>query len=187
MVCLAVARARAHRPYVPSTATRFTYPVPTLRSASPWLQHGDRASINGDAQDADGATASLSMQGVDAPRRTLAYFSGNLAHNEPIKYARGIRHRLVRAFGRTAGWRLVGKAGAAYSSHLASSEFCIVPPGGDGWSSRVDDSVRASARPSASPCGCPCSCACAGGARVRSTLAHPSCTPARRCGMAASP
>jgi hypothetical protein len=93
---------------------------PAKFSASPWLR-------------------SAAARG---PRRTLAYFSGNLAVNEPLKYARGIRHRLRTSFGRTAGWKLVGKAGGAYSSDLASSEFCIVPPGGDGWSSRVDDSVR---------------------------------------------
>ena len=48
---------------------------------------------------------------VWAPRRTLAYFSGNLAYNEPLKYSRGIRHRLRAAFGSTTGWRLVGNAG----------------------------------------------------------------------------
>ena len=37
---------------------------------------------------------------------------------------------------------LVGKRGALYSRDLSTSDFCIVPPGGDGWSSRVDDAVR---------------------------------------------
>ena len=37
---------------------------------------------------------------------------------------------------------LVGKRGYLYSRDLSTSDFCIVPPGGDGWSSRVDDSVR---------------------------------------------
>ena len=27
-------------------------------------------------------------------------------------------------------------------TYQASSQFCLVPPGGDGWSSRVDDAVR---------------------------------------------
>ena len=40
------------------------------------------------------------------------------------------------------GWMLVGNRGALYSRDLSSSDFCIVPPGGDGWSSRVDDAVR---------------------------------------------
>ena len=79
---------------------------------------------------------------LNAPRPTLAYFSGNLAVNEPLKYARGVRHRLRAAFRGKPGWKLVGKAGSAYSVDLGSSEFCLVPPGGDGWSSRVDDSVR---------------------------------------------
>lgn len=65
------------------------------------------------------------------------YFSGNLAQREPLKYARGVRHRLRAAFKGTAGWRLVGGRGGAYSGDLSRSEFCIVPPGGDGWSSRV--------------------------------------------------
>ena len=76
------------------------------------------------------------------PRDNLAYFSGNLAHNEPLKYSRGIRHRLRKSFQHTPGWRLFGNRGGAYSRDLARSEFCIVPPGGDGWSSRVDDAVR---------------------------------------------
>ena len=75
-------------------------------------------------------------------RTTLAYFSGNLAEKEPLKYARGVRHRLRKAFLGKPGWVLVGKRGALYSRDLSSSEFCIVPPGGDGWSSRVDDAVR---------------------------------------------
>ena len=37
---------------------------------------------------------------------------------------------------------LVGKRGGLYSLDLSSSDFCLVPPGGDGWSSRVDDAVR---------------------------------------------
>lgn len=76
------------------------------------------------------------------PRKTLAYFSGNLAEREPLKYARGVRHRLRQAFLGKPGWVLVGKRGGLYSRDLSTSEFCIVPPGGDGWSSRVDDSVR---------------------------------------------
>ena len=40
------------------------------------------------------------------------------------------------------GWLLVGNRGGLYSQDLAASEFCSVPPGGDGWSSRVDDAVR---------------------------------------------
>ena len=76
------------------------------------------------------------------PRRTLAYFSGNLAYNEPLKYARGVRHKLRQAFLGKPGWRLVGNSGGMYSHELSNAEFCIVPPGGDGWSSRVDDSVR---------------------------------------------
>jgi len=76
------------------------------------------------------------------PRKTLAYFSGNLAGNEPAKYSRGIRHRLVAAFRGKDGWRLVGNRGGDYGRDLSTSEFCIVPPGGDGWSSRVDDAVR---------------------------------------------
>lgn len=76
------------------------------------------------------------------PRKTFAYFSGNLAEREPLKYARGIRHRLRKSFMNTPGWKLYGNRGSAYSHDLARSEFCIVPPGGDGWSSRVDDSVR---------------------------------------------
>ena len=87
-------------------------------------------------------SAGAGRRAVRTPRTTLAYFSGNLAINEPLKYARGIRHRLRNTFQATAGWRLVGKAGATYSRDLANSEFCIVPPGGDGWSSRVDDAVR---------------------------------------------
>jgi len=84
----------------------------------------------------------LSNRPLNATRPTLAYFSGNLAKHEPIKYARGVRHRLVRAFQGTPGWVLVGGRGDRYASDLAASEFCIVPPGGDGWSSRVDDAVR---------------------------------------------
>ena len=76
------------------------------------------------------------------PRKTLAYFSGNLAEREPLKYARGVRHRLRQAFLGKPGWMLVGKRGGLYSRDLSTSEFSIVPPGGDGWSSRVDDSVR---------------------------------------------
>ena len=75
-------------------------------------------------------------------RSTLAYFSGNLAEREPLKYARGIRHRLRESFSRRPGWVLVRDRGHRYSNDLASAEFCIVPPGGDGWSSRVDDAVR---------------------------------------------
>ena len=77
-----------------------------------------------------------------ARRPTLAYFSGNLAQNEPLKYARGIRHRLMKAFYGAPGWTLIGKAGGYYSRDLSESIFCLVPPGGDGWSSRVDDAVR---------------------------------------------
>ena len=75
-------------------------------------------------------------------RRTLAYFSGNLALREPLKYARGVRHRLWAAFNRTNGWLLTGGRGGQYSRDLADATFCIVPPGGDGWSSRLDDAVR---------------------------------------------
>jgi hypothetical protein len=79
---------------------------------------------------------------LDTPRPTLAYFSGNLARNEPLKYSRGVRHRLVSSFDGKPGWMLVSGRGARYSHDLRSSQFCIVPPGGDGWSSRVDDAVR---------------------------------------------
>ena len=75
-------------------------------------------------------------------RRTFAYFSGNLGLNEPARYARGVRRRLHAAFGATEGWRLVGNRGGRYASDMEDAEFCIVPPGGDGWSSRVDDAVR---------------------------------------------
>ena len=81
--------------------------------------------------------------GVDnRTRRTLAYFSGNLGLNEPARYARGVRQRLHAAFGNTEGWRLVGHRGARYASDIEDAVFCIVPPGGDGWSSRVDDAVH---------------------------------------------
>ena len=76
------------------------------------------------------------------PRTTLAYFSGNLAQNEPLKYGRGIRQRLYKAFKGVPGWHLENKVGSRYSNDLSTSYFCIVPPGGDGWSSRVDDAVR---------------------------------------------
>ena len=82
------------------------------------------------------------LSGRMPKRGTFAYFSGNLAQREPLKYARGIRHRLRKAFLATPGWKLYGNRGNAYSHDLARSEFCIVPPGGDGWSSRVDDAVR---------------------------------------------
>ena len=105
-------------------------------SASPWLTNPwMRAALGGKTDVSD----------VSAPaerRSTLAYFSGNLAHSEPIKYARGIRHRLWKAFHATTGWKLVGNAGYRYSADLRGSQFCLVPPGGDGWSSRVDDAVR---------------------------------------------
>ena len=120
--------------------------------ATPWLKGGaDKAwhvlaARHGAARGLPPAGADAEAATTPAPweraRPTLAYFSGNLAHNEPLKYARGIRHRLWKSFGATPGWRLVGKAGGRYSQDLASSDFCIVPPGGDGWSSRVDDSVR---------------------------------------------
>lgn len=77
-----------------------------------------------------------------AERTIFAYFSGNLAEREPLKYSRGIRHRIRSSFRHTKGWKLVGNQGMSYSTDLSSSEFCLVPPGGDGWSSRVDDSVR---------------------------------------------
>ena len=35
----------------------------------------------------------LHSPGRPLKRTTLAYFSGNLAHGEPKKYARGVRHR----------------------------------------------------------------------------------------------
>lgn len=76
------------------------------------------------------------------PRGVLAYFSGNLALKEPLKYARGVRHRLWAAFNRTDGWMLTGSRGGAYSRDLSDAHFCLVPPGGDGWSSRLDDAVR---------------------------------------------
>mmetsp|Transcript_463 Transcript_463/g.1206 ORF Transcript_463/g.1206 Transcript_463/m.1206 type:complete len:785 (+) Transcript_463:202-2556(+) len=79
---------------------------------------------------------------VQRERKTFAYFSGNLALREPLKYARGVRHRLWAAFNRTQGWMLVGGRGGRYSQDLSESEFCVVPPGGDGWSSRLDDAVR---------------------------------------------
>jgi len=89
-----------------------------------------------------GSGGSPALALLDAPRPTLAYFSGNLATNEPIKYSRGVRHRLVATFKGKPGWMLVGGRGNAYARDLSTSQFCIVPPGGDGWSSRVDDAVR---------------------------------------------
>lgn len=76
------------------------------------------------------------------PRGVLAYFSGNLALKEPLKYARGVRHRLRAAFNKTEGWVLAGGRGGSYSRDLSDAHFCLVPPGGDGWSSRLDDAVR---------------------------------------------
>ena len=43
----------------------------------------------------------------------------------------------------------MGNRGARYSSDLARAQFCLVPPGGDGWSSRVDDAVRQACNPQA--------------------------------------
>ena len=43
----------------------------------------------------------------------------------------------------------MGNRGARYSSDLARAQFCLVPPGGDGWSSRVDDAVRQACKPQA--------------------------------------
>ena len=99
------------------------FATPDKFGASPWLKGRPAAA-------------------VDAARPTLAYFSGNLAEHEPKKYSRGVRHRLRAAFRGKPGWMLVGNRGPRYSSDLASSQFCIVPPGGDGWSSRADDAVR---------------------------------------------
>ena len=137
---------------------------PSKWSSSPWLAGGGAGDeggaggavgaggdgAGGDGAGGDGAggggvgvgASSAWWRSVHAPRPTLAYFSGNLALNEPLKYARGIRHRLHRAFHATPGWKLVGKSGGRYSLDLSQSEFCLVPPGGDGWSSRVDDAVR---------------------------------------------
>ena len=115
------------------------YAPPAKWRSSPWLHENVMAAAL--ARRTGGGT-SVEVKPAKAPRPTLAYFSGNLAEHEPLKYARGIRHRLRAAFAKKPGWRLVGKAGAAYSKDLSQSEFCIVPPGGDGWSSRVDDSVR---------------------------------------------
>jgi hypothetical protein len=99
------------------------------------------ADGGGGGGDGDRPPAALLAE-AERSRRTLAYFSGNLALHEPLKYARGVRHRLWAAFNRTAGWLLVGGRGGGYSSDLSDSEFCLVPPGGDGWSSRLDDAVR---------------------------------------------
>ena len=101
--------------------------------SSPWLWRGGK-----DREERRNARSLA----VNAPRPNLAYFSGNLALNEPTKYARGIRHRLHKAFSTTKGWKLIGKAGGRYSLDLSQSDFCLVPPGGDGWSSRTDDAVR---------------------------------------------
>ena len=106
---------------------------PSKWGQSPWLNVGSKPTDD---------TSSTAWRAVREKRATLAYFSGNLALNEPLKYARGIRHRVYKAFHGTPGWRLVGKAGGRYSLDLSQSEFCLVPPGGDGWSSRVDDAVR---------------------------------------------
>ena len=43
----------------------------------------------------------------------------------------------------------MGNRGPRYSSDLARAQFCLVPPGGDGWSSRVDDAVRQACNPQA--------------------------------------
>ena len=41
------------------------------------------------------------------------------------------------------GYTYHGYAYHGYTYYYqASSQFCLVPPGGDGWSSRVDDAVR---------------------------------------------
>lgn len=114
-------------PFVAAAATLGTSATAASATAAP----SAGAPRDGDDRIAD-----------EEPRTTLAYFSGNLGENEPLKYGRGIRHRLRQSFRATPGWRLVGKAGWRYSMDLASSEFCLVPPGGDGWSSRVDDAVR---------------------------------------------
>ena len=102
--------------------------APDKFAASPWLKR-------------DGSS--------DGARPTLAYFSGNLAEHERKKYSRGIRHRLRAAFLGKPGWQLVGNRGPRYSSDLARAQFCLVPPGGDGWSSRVDDAVRQACNPQA--------------------------------------
>ena len=112
------------------------YATPDKFASSPWLGVAPRARMGG-----DGRGVPLE-EALRLARPTLAYFSGNLAHNEPLRYSRGIRHRLRAAFGRTPGWMLVGGRGPRYSSDLARSQFCVVPPGGDGWSSRADDAVR---------------------------------------------
>ena len=95
--------------------------IPVFAAPRKWL-----SAIGHPARDVDNRT-----------RRTLAYFSGNLGLNEPARYARGVRRRLHAAFGNTEGWRLVGNRGARYASDMEDAVFCIVPPGGDGWSSSM--------------------------------------------------
>lgn len=119
-------------------------PDPVLRGVVPPPLGARRiASSHWLAQPAAAASLTGAADALlDTPRPTLAYFSGNLAGKEPLKYARGVRHRLVSAFEGKPGWMLVGGRGGMYAQDLRSSQFCIVPPGGDGWSSRVDDAVR---------------------------------------------